>query len=126
LGVQRKYAETYEYIMIDKDTGIVGISREASDKLGDIYLVDLPQTGKEVKKGDEVGVIESVKAASDVFTPVSGKIIEVNNMLGEKPELISEDPLGEGWIFKIEIKDKKELDGLMTHDEFKKFVNEAN
>lgn len=126
MGVQRKYAETYEYIMIDKDTGIVGISREASDKLGDIYLVDLPQTGKEVKKGDEVGVIESVKAASDVFTPVSGKIIEVNNMLGEKPELISEDPLGEGWIFKIEIKDKKELDGLMTHDEFKKFVNEAN
>jgi glycine cleavage system H protein len=126
LGVQRKYAETYEYIMIDKDTGIVGISREASDKLGDIYLVDLPQTGKEVKKGDEVGVIESVKAASDVFTPVSGKIIEVNNMLGEKPELISKDPLGEGWIFKIEIKDKKELDGLMTHDEFKKFVNEAN
>ena len=123
MGGSIKYTETYEYIMVDGNTGIVGISREASDKLGDIYLVDLPQVGREVKKGDEVGVIESVKAASDIYTPVSGKIIEINDVLAEKPELISEDPLGEGWIFKIDISDNRELDSLMDHDNFKKFVN---
>jgi len=124
LGGQIKFAETYEYIMVDGDTGIVGISREACDKLGDIYLIDLPELEREVKKGDEVGVIESVKAASDVYAPVSGKIIEINSMLGDKPELISEDPLGEGWIFKLKIKDKTELDALMDYDAFKKFVHE--
>ena len=124
MGGSIKYTETYEYIMVDGNTGIVGISREASDKLGDIYLIDLPQVGREVKKGDEVGVIESVKAASDIYTPVSGKIIEINDVLAEKPELISEDPLGEGWIFKIHISDSRELDSLMDHDNFKKFVNE--
>lgn len=123
MGGSIKYTETYEYIMVDGNTGIVGISREASDKLGDIYLVDLPQVGREVKKGDEVGVIESVKAASDIYTPVSGKIIEINDVLAEKPELISEDPLGKGWIFKIDISDSRELDSLMDHDNFKKFVN---
>ena len=121
---QIKYTETYEYIMVDGNTGIVGISREASDKLGDIYLVELPLAGRDVKKGDEVGVIESVKAASDIYTPVSGKIIEINDILVEKPELISEDPLGDGWIFKIDIGDISELDNLMDHETFKKFVNE--
>ena len=121
---QIKYTETYEYIMVDGNTGIVGISREASDKLGDIYLVELPLAGRDVKKGDEVGVIESVKAASDIYTPVSGKIIEINDILVEKPELISEDPLGDGWIFKIDIRDISELDNLMDHETFKKFVNE--
>jgi glycine cleavage system H protein len=110
--------------MVDGNTGIVGISREASDKLGDIYLVELPLAGRDVKKGDEVGVIESVKAASDIYTPVSGKIIEINDILVEKPELISEDPLGDGWIFKIDIGDISELDNLMDHETFKKFVNE--
>jgi glycine cleavage system H protein len=124
LGEKIRFTETYEYILLDADKGTIGISKEACDKLGDIYLIDLPDLGKEVKKGDEVGVIESVKTAYDVYTPVSGKIIAVNDLLGEKPELISEDPLGKGWIFKIELKDKSELDELMDHDEFKKFVNE--
>lgn len=119
-----RFARTYEYILVDVDKGTVGISKEACDKLGDIYLVDLPEVGKEVKKGDEVGVIESVKAAYDIYAPVSGKIIAINDLLGEKPELISEDPLDKGWIFKIELRDKSELGELMDHDEFKKFVNE--
>ena len=119
-----RFARTYEYILVDVDKGTVGISKEACDKLGDIYLVDLPEVGKEVKKGDEVGVIESVKAAYDIYTPVSGKIIAINDLLGEKPELISEDPLDKGWIFKIELSDKSEPGELMDHDEFKKFVNE--
>ena len=124
MGGKIRFAKTYEYILADVDKGTVGISKEACDKLGDIYLVDLPEVGKEVKKGDEVGVIESVKAAYDVYTPVSGKIIAINDLLGEKPELISEDPLDKGWIFKIELRDKSELDELMDQDEFKKFVNE--
>jgi glycine cleavage system H protein len=124
LGGKIRFAETYEYILVDEDKGTIGISEEACDKLGDIYLVDLPEIGKEVKKGDEVGVIESVKAASDVYAPVSGKIIAINDLLVEKPELISEDPLDKGWIFKIEISDKSELDGLMDQDDFKEFVKE--
>ena len=124
MGGKIKFAKTYEYILADADKGTIGISVEACDKLGDIYLVDLPEIGKVVKKGDEVGVIESVKAASDVYAPVSGKIIAINDLLVEKPGLISEDPLDKGWIFKIELSDKSEPGELMDHDEFKKFVNE--
>jgi len=120
-----KFTKTYEYIITDGNAGIVGISREACDKLGDIYLIELPELGKEVKKNDEVGVIESVKSAFDIFTPVSGKIIEINRLLGEKPELVSEDPMGKGWIFKIDMIDKTELNDLMDYEEFKKFINEA-
>ena len=124
MGGKIRFAKTYEYILIDADKGTIGISEEACDKLGDIYLIDLPEVGKEVKKGDEIGVIESVKAASDIYAPVSGKIIAINDLLVDKPGLISEDPLGKGWIFKIEISDKSELDELMNQDEFKKFVKE--
>jgi glycine cleavage system H protein len=119
-----RFARTYEYIIADAGRGMVGISKEACDKLGDIYLIDLPEVGKELKKGDEAGVIESVKAASDIYAPASGKIIAVNDLLAEKPELISQDPMGEGWIFKIELSDESELDELMDYDDFKKFVKE--
>ncbi len=119
-----RFSETYEYIIIKDTKGTVGISKEASDKLGDIYLVDLPEIGKIVKKDDEVGVIESVKAASDIYTPISGKITAINELLAERPELISEDPLGEGWIFKIELSDASEMESLMDQEEFKNFVND--
>ena len=112
MGEKIRFAKTYEYILVDVDKGTIGISKEACDKLGDIYLVDLPEIGKEVKKGEEVGVIESVKAASDIYAPVSGKIIAINDLLVEKPGLISEDPLNKGWIFKIELRDKSELGEL--------------
>lgn len=119
-----KYSKTYEYIIVDGDTGTVGISVEASDKLGDIYFVELPKVGNHYKQNNEAGVIESVKTASDVYIPVSGEIIEVNSELEKAPQLISSNPLDKGWLFKIRISDKKELDMLMDYEEFKKFVNE--
>jgi glycine cleavage system H protein len=120
-----KYADTYEYISVNGTIGTVGISEEASDKLGDIYLVELPEVGKEFKKGDEIAIIESVKTAADVYCPVSGKVIEVNSKLDSSPELVSKSPRSDGWLFKIEIKDVSELDSLMDTDKFKKHINEA-
>ena len=120
-----KYTETYEYIMIRNGKGTVGISEEASDKLGDIYLVELPEIGKEVKKGEEIAVIESVKTAADVYCPVSGKVIEINSKLESNPELVSKSPLSDGWLFKIEIINTSELDSLMDTDKFKKHINET-
>lgn len=120
-----KYAETYEYILVNSKTGTVGISEEASDKLGDIYLVELPEVGKEFNKGEEIAVIESVKTAADVYCPVSGKVIEINKKLESSPELISKSPLADGWLFRIEIKDGSELDSLMDTDKFKKHINEV-
>jgi glycine cleavage system H protein len=119
-----KYSKTYEYIIVDGDIGIVGISAEASDKLGDIYFVELPKVGNHYKQNSEAGVIESVKTASDVYIPVSGEIIEVNSELEKTPQLISNNPLDKGWLFKIRISDKRELDTLMNYEEFKKFINE--
>ncbi len=121
-----KYTETYEYILIKGDVGTIGISREAVDALGDIYLVDLPETGKVLKKNDAAAVVESVKSASDIFSPVSGQVVEVNDNLIKNPELISKDPLGEGWIFKIRIIDLNEISQLMNYEEFKKFINKES
>lgn len=120
-----KYAETYEYISIDSEIGTVGISEEASDKLGDVYLVELPEIGKEFKKGEEIAVIESVKTAADVYCPVSGKVIEINSKLESSPELVSKNPLSDGWLFKIEITDMSELDSLMDTDKFKEHISEV-
>ena len=119
-----RYTGTYEYIKVADGTGIVGISEEASDKLGDIYLVELPEIGKKFKKDEEAGLIESIKTAADIYCPVGGKVIEINEKLGSEPELVSKSPLSEGWLFKIEITDMKELDSLMEPDQFKKYINE--
>lgn len=120
-----KYADTYEYISVNSTIGTVGISEEASDKLGDIYFVELPEVGKEFKKGEEIAVIESVKTAADVYCPVSGKVIEINSKLESSPELVSKSPFSDGWLFKIEIRDLNELDSLMDTDKFKKHINEV-
>lgn len=119
-----KYSRTYEYILAEEDSGTVGISEEASDKMGDICFVELPQVGSKISKDSEAGVIESVKVASDIFIPVSGEVTEVNELLLQNPQLVSSSPLDKGWLFKIKILDNKELDLLMDVDEFKKFVNE--
>jgi len=119
-----KYSRTYEYILAEGDFGTVGISEEASDKMGDICFVELPQVGSKISKDSEAGVIESVKAASDIFIPVSGEVTEVNELLSQNPQLVSSSPLDKGWLFKIKILNKKELDLLMDADAFKKFVNE--
>jgi glycine cleavage system H protein len=119
-----RYTETYEYIRVKDGIGTVGISEEASDKLGDIYLVELPEVGKEFKKGEEAGVIESVKTAADVYCPVSGKVIEINNGLEKEPEFVSKSPMEDGWLFKLDISDPSELDSLMDKKQFKKHINE--
>ncbi|MDD3520505.1 MAG: glycine cleavage system protein GcvH [Actinomycetota bacterium] len=118
-----KYSKTYEYIIVEDNIGIVGVGQEAVEKLGDIYLIDLPKVGNECKKGDAVGTIESVKSVSEIYSPVSGSIFEVNENLNDKPELVTDDCLGKGWIFKIKIEDFKELDQLMDYEEFIKFIN---
>lgn len=121
---QIKYTKSYEYIIIENEMGIVGISKEAADKLGDICLVELPEVGKIYNMEQEAGVIESIKSASDIFNPVKGEVLEVNDNLVQNPEIISSDPLGKGWIYKIKIIASEELKDLMDYDAFKKFTGE--
>ncbi|WP_126993461.1 glycine cleavage system protein GcvH [Thermosipho globiformans] len=116
----KKFTKTHEWV---DENGYVGISSHAQEELGDIVYVDLPEVGKEVKKGDVLLSIESVKAASDVYAPVSGKIVEVNSELDAKPELVNEDAEGQGWLVKIEISNPSELDELMTEEEYKEFLS---
>jgi glycine cleavage system H protein len=121
---QTKYTKDHEYIRVEAGTGTVGITNHAQDKLGDVTYVEVPMVGKPVKQGDSAGVVESVKAASDVYTPVSGTIIEVNTALAEKPELVNEDAEGAAWFFKIKLADPAELDGLMDRDAYLAYVEE--
>ncbi len=120
----KKYAKTHEWVVVDGKIATVGITNFAQDKLGDVVYVDLPQIGKVVKKGDSFMSIESVKAASDIYAPVSGKIIEVNEKLNDQPELVNKDPEGKGWLVKIEMSDEKELNQLLDEEAYKKLCKE--
>ena len=108
-----KYTEDHEYIRLDGTTGIVGITNYAQDQLGDIVFVELPSVGKKLKKGDEAAVVESVKAASEIYSPVSGTVIEVNLALTGEPGLINASPDTDGWIYKLQLDSAGELDSLM-------------
>lgn len=108
-----RYTEDHEYVRVDGKIGTVGISSFAQEQLGDIVFVELPSIGTALKKGDEAAVVESVKAASEIYAPVSGTIVEVNESLSDEPGLINSDPAGKGWIFRIELDDAGELDGLL-------------
>lgn len=118
----RYFTEDHEWIDVDGETGTVGITDYAQGQLGDIVFVDVPEEGKEVAKGDEAAVVESVKAASDVYTPVSGTVIEGNDALSDNPALVNEDPEGDGWFFKITLGDLSELEGLMDEAKYEAFV----
>lgn len=113
-----KYTDTHEWIDVKNGIAIVGISNFAQKELGDIVYVELPQVGKQVKKGEEAVVLESTKAAADVYSPVSGTIVEVNTSLTQKPELVNNAPEKDGWLFKLNLIDAKELDALMDQDEY--------
>jgi len=113
-----KYTEDHEYISVEGDVGTVGITSYAQEKLGDVTFVELPATGEKVKQGSPIAVVESVKAASDIYAPVSGAIAEVNEALNDKPELINQDAEGAAWILKIQIFDPAELDKLMDRDAY--------
>lgn len=113
-----KYASSHEWARLDGDVVTVGITDHAQEALGDLVYVELPEVGATIAAGDEAGVVESVKAASDIYAPVSGEIIAVNDVLGDTPETINTDPYGEGWIYKIRITDASELDNLMSGEEY--------
>lgn len=108
-----RYTTDHEYVRAEGKIGTVGISSYAQEQLGDIVFVELPAVGATFKKGDEAAVVESVKAASEIYAPVSGTVTEVNDALSDEPGLINTDPAAGGWIFKIEIADEAELEGLM-------------
>ena len=116
------YSEEHEWITVDGNTGTVGITDFAQEQLGDIVFAEVTKENEEVTKDDEVAVVESVKAASDIFSPVSGRISEVNVLLENAPETINSDPLENGWIFKITITNPNELDDLMDLDSYNQFV----
>ena len=116
------YSEEHEWITVDGSTGIVGITDFAQEQLGDIVFAEVTKANEQVTKDEEVAVVESVKAASDIFSPVSGLISEVNVLLEDAPETINSDPLENGWIFKITVTNPDELDDLMDLDTYNKFV----
>jgi glycine cleavage system H protein len=117
-----KYTEDHEYIRVENGIGIVGVSNYAQEKLGDVTFVELPAKGQKIKKRSPVAVVESVKAASDIYAPASGVIVEVNEELNDKPELINQDAEGAGWILKIELTHPEELDTLMDLDPYLEYA----
>ena len=119
------YSKTHEWAKLDDDdTVLVGISDHAQDALGDVVYVELPEVGIEVSCGQEVGVVESVKAASDIYTPVSGEIVAVNELLADAPETLNQSPYGEGWIFRVKIADRGELAELMDADAYRQQLSD--
>lgn len=120
----KKYSKTHEWVEVDGKIATIGISNHAQEELGDVVFVELPEIGKEVKKGEVLCSVESVKAASDIYAPLTGKVIEVNTELDTTPEIINQDAEGKGWIAKLEFIDESELDDLMSEEEYKKFVEQ--
>jgi glycine cleavage system H protein len=117
-----RYTKDHEYIRVEGDAGIVGISDYAQAQLGDVVYVELPSVGKTLAKGDEAAVVESVKAASEVYAPVSGEVVEVNSDLEASPGAVNEDAAGRGWFLKIRLTNPGELEGLMTEEQYQEFV----
>ena len=115
-----KYTKSHEWIKIRDDIAVIGITDHAQAELTDIVFVELPEKGKEVKKGDEICVIESVKSVSEIYSPVNGKIVKVNSKLEDSPEIINESPYDDGWLVELEISDKSEVDSLLDAAEYKK------
>lgn len=114
----RKYTKEHEWVKLDEDLAIVGITGYAQEQLGDIVYVELPQPGDTLSQFESFGIIESVKAASDLFAPIGGDVVAVNEELMDRPELVNEDPYGDGWLLKVNPEDKSEMDGLMTAEEY--------
>lgn len=118
------FSEDHEYIQVDGDVGTIGITNHAQDQLGDVVFVEVPEVGRKVTAGEAVAVVESVKTASDVYTPVSGEVTEANGGLGDNPALVNEDAEGAAWFFKVRISNADELKKLMDKDAYDAFVAE--
>ncbi|WP_425406407.1 glycine cleavage system protein GcvH [Hwanghaeella sp.] len=119
-----KFSEDHEWVSVDGDIATVGITNFAQEQLGDVVFVDLPDVGAQVSQGGDAGVVESVKAASEVYTPLSGEVVDVNEDLESTPDLVNSDPEGDGWFFKLRMDDASELDDLMDADAYKKFCDD--
>ena len=117
-----RYTKDHEYVRVEGDTGTVGITDYAQSQLGDVVYVELPSQGASVEKGAQAAVVESVKAASEVYAPVSGEVTAVNGELEGAPGTVNEEPAGRGWFFKLRLKDPSELDGLMTEEQYREYV----
>ncbi len=121
-----KYTKEHEWCRIQGPRAIIGITDHAQDQLGDIVYVELPEVGDQVKKGEAFGVVESTKAVSELFSPVTGKVVEVNDPLSDAPETINEDPYEEGWMIQVEVADASELASLLDAAGYKKFLQEES
>jgi glycine cleavage system H protein len=117
-----RYAKSHEYVHVEGDVGTIGITDYAQKELGDVVFVELPNVGTLLDAADELGSIESVKAVSELFTPISGEVVEVNERLREKPELINTDPYGDGWMVRIRMSDATEVDELMNAEEYEEYI----
>ena len=121
-----KYSKEHEWIKLDGDIATIGITKHATEMLGDIVFAELPEKGTNVEKDGTAGVVESTKAASDVYTPISGEVVDINQNIVDDPAKINEDPEGAAWFFKLKIKDASELDSLMNKEEYEKFAKETS
>lgn len=117
-----RYSKTHEWVRVEGNVAVIGITDFAQGELSDIVMVELPEVGREVKAEDSIGVIEAVKAVADLYSPLSGKILEVNSNLGAAPETINKDPYGEGWILKLELSDPSEAEKLLDAAAYKEFL----
>ena len=117
-----KYTEKHEWLKVKDTTALIGITDHAQSELTDIVFVELPEIGKELKKGEELCVVESVKSVSEIYSPISGKIININRDLEDAPEKINESPYDDGWLVEIKIKDKSEINNLLDADSYKKII----
>ena len=120
--MSRYFTQEHEWIEVDGEVATVGITEYAAGQLGDIVFVDVPEEGKQLTKGDDAAVVESVKAASDVYTPASGTVLEGNAALADNPALVNEDPEGEGWFFKLTLRDDSELGELMDEEKYAAYI----
>src|SRR6266478_2058001 len=117
-----RYAKSHEYVHLEGNIGTIGITDYAQKELGDVVFVELPQVGAQLEQADELGSIESVKAVSELFAPLSGEVVEVNEALTEKPELVNTDPYGDGWMVRIRLSTSEEVDELMDAEEYEEYV----
>ena len=121
---EKKFSKKHEWVSVEGDVATVGITKHATEMLGDIVFVEIPETGKAIEQNNQAAVVESTKAASDVYSPISGEVIEGNKLIVDDPSSVNSDPEGASWFFKIKIKDSSELDSLMSKSDYDKFVAE--
>ena len=121
-----RYAKSHEYVHLEGDVATIGITDYAQKELGDVVFVELPQVGSQLDAADELGSIESVKAVSELFSPVSGEVIEVNEALADNPALVNTDPWGDGWMIRIRVSDPTEIDELMTGEEYDEYIEKES